>query len=67
MNMVIHKGGEQVVGNTDRMQIPGEMKIDIFHGNHLRIATTSSPSFHTKYRTKRGFTQTNHCVLTDSS
>ena len=43
---------EPSLGPNFGMKITCKMKINFFHWHYLRIATTSSPTFHTKIRTK---------------
>ena len=65
VDMIIEQCGKQVVCDTNRMQVAIEVQVDVFHWNHLRVTTTSCPTFHSKDGTQRRFAQTNDSVLTN--
>ena len=35
---------------TNGVEITRKVKVDVFHGNHLGVTSTSSPAFHAKTR-----------------
>ncbi len=45
MNMVVDHCRYGVMGGSDGMKIPGEMKVDILHGNHLGIPAAGGSPF----------------------
>jgi UDP-2,3-diacylglucosamine pyrophosphatase LpxH len=65
VDVVINHGGQQVIGRSDRREIPGEMQINVFHGDNLCPPAACCPNFDTKYRTQRRFSQANHCLFSD--
>ena len=54
------------MGRCYRMKITRKMQVHVFHGNDLRIAPSSSTTLHTKVWPQRSFTDTNHCVFTNT-
>ena len=46
VHMVIDHRGEQIVGRGDRVEIAGEMQIDLIHRHDLRITATRRAAFH---------------------
>ena len=48
MNVVIKERCQQIVGNADGMQITIKVKVNVLHGNDLRVTTACSTPFHTK-------------------
>ena len=57
LDVIIHHGAKQIVCGSDRVKIPGEMQVDIFHGDHLGITAARCAAFHAENRTERGFPQ----------
>ena len=47
------------------MEITREVKVDLLHRQHLRIAATCCTALHTEARSQRGFPQGHCSVLTD--
>ena len=67
LEVVVQHGAAQVIGRSDRVHIPGEMKVDILHGQHLGISSSCSASLDTKHRSQRGFPQRNDSLLANFS
>ena len=57
MASVVNQGGQKVVGRSDSVEVPGEVQIDGFHRENLRVAATSCTALHTENRTQGGFTK----------
>ena len=57
IEIVVKQGGNHVVGRGDGVEVTGEVEVDAFHGEHLSVASSGSPSFHAETRSERGFTQ----------
>ena len=49
--------------NADGVEVTGKVEVDVFHGDHLGIATASRAPFHAKARTERGLTNANRGAL----
>ena len=58
-NIVVNKGCYEVIGRCDGMHIAREMKIDLLHRQHLRIASSCRTALHAEARAERGFAQRN--------
>ncbi|MGD0997918.1 MAG: hypothetical protein ABR941_06315 [Thermoleophilia bacterium] len=43
-------GGEQVVGGADGVNVAGEMKIQILHGDDLRVAAAGGAALDAEHR-----------------
>ena len=52
MDVVINEGCQQVVGNADGMKVTSEVEVDVLHGYHLSVTTTSSSALDTKDRSE---------------
>ena len=55
--MIIEKGRKQIMAGGYGMGIPGQMKVDIFHRNDLRMPASRTSSLNSKHRTERGLPQ----------
>ena len=44
MDMAVEHGGEQVVRRGNGVEIPREMKVDLLHGDDLRVAASGCPA-----------------------
>ena len=64
--MIIDQGGEQIVRGTNRVEIAGKVKIDVFHGHDLGIASPRRSAFHSETRSETGFAKANHCFFTNA-
>ena len=67
MDVIIQHGGQQVVGCSDGMKVSGKMKIDIFHGNYLRVPAAGSAALQAEHRTERGLTKCHDGFLSQSA
>ena len=63
LNVVIHHGGQQIVGRSDGMQIAGKMQVDVLHGQHLGVAAARRAALDAKYGALRGLAQRQHGVF----
>ena len=52
LDIVIYHGRKKVMSLLNCRQIPCKMKIDIFHGYNLGVASAGSSALHAKNRTK---------------
>ena len=63
INMIIHHGGQKIIGCADGMKIPGEMEIDILHGSDLGIAAAGGAALHAEHRPQGRLPQGQHRLL----
>ena len=66
VDVVVHQCGQQVVGQRNRIEVTGKVKVDVLHGHHLGITAPSRAAFHTKHRAERGLAQRNHGALANA-
>ena len=50
LQMIVHHRRQEIMCRGDRMKIPGEMQIDVLHGNHLRVAAAGGAALEAKAR-----------------
>src|SRR5215208_7168854 len=54
VDVVIHHGGEQVVGSGDRVYVAGQVQIGHLHRHHLAVAAARSAALHPEHWPLRG-------------
>ena len=62
-DVVLQDRGEQVVGRSDGMDVPGEVEVDVLHGDDLGVASSGRASLDAKGRSQRRLPQTKHHVF----
>ena len=62
-NVVVDHCCQQVVCRADRMEITGEVKVDIFHRNNLCISAACCSAFYSEYRSEGRLTKSYHYFL----
>ncbi len=65
IDMVVDHRREQIMGRRDRMEIAGEMEVDILHRHDLRIATAGSPALDAEARPERRLAHADDGLLAD--
>ena len=55
VDVVIDEGGEEVVGGADGVEVAGEMQVDVFHRQYLRVAAASCTALDAEDGAERGF------------
>ena len=63
--MVVDHGGEQIVRRGDRVEVAGEMQVDVFHRHDLGVTAAGSAALHAERRAKRRLAQAQHRFLAD--
>jgi hypothetical protein len=63
----VDRGGEEVIGSRDGVDIAGQVEVEILHGDHLAVATTRSAALNPKGRTLAGLTNTGKDALAQIS
>ncbi len=58
---------EQVVRRRDRVQVAGEVEVQVLHRDHLRVAAAGSPALDTEDRPERGLAQAEHGLLAEDT
>ena len=66
VDVVVDERGEGVVGGADGVEIAGEVQVDVFHRQHLRVAAASRAAFHAKDRAERGLAQGDDGALAET-
>ena len=66
MDVVVQQRRQQVVRQRNRVEVAGEVQVDVFHRNDLRMAATGSAPLHAEHRPQRGFAQGDHRAFTDA-
>ena len=65
LDVVVQQSGQQVVGRPDGMEVPGEVEVDVLHGDHLGIAAAGGPALHAEHRPQGRLPQGGHGVFAD--
>ncbi len=63
MDVVVHHGGQQVVGSADGVQVAGEVQVDVLHGDHLGIAAAGGAALDAEHRAQGRLAQGHKDVL----
>src|SRR5699024_3225024 len=54
LHVVVQHGAAQVVGGGDGVHVPGEVKVDVLHGQHLGVAAAGRAALYAEHRAQRG-------------
>ena len=52
INVVVKQGGNHVVGGCNRVEVSGEVEIDLFHRQDLCVSSAGSASLHSEARSE---------------
>jgi hypothetical protein len=52
MDVVVDQRGEQVVGDADRVEVAGEVEVDVRHRHHLRESSARRAALHPEHGAK---------------
>ena len=66
LDVVVDHGCQQVVGSADSMEITGEMKVDIFHRNDLRITAACRTPFDAEHGPQARLAQRYDYIFADA-
>jgi hypothetical protein len=66
VDVVVDQRREQVVGERDGVEVPGEVQVDVLHGHHLRVAAAGGAALHPEHRAERGLAQADDRLLADA-
>jgi len=65
MTSVVNQGSQEVVGCGNGMEVAGEMQVDGFHRNNLRVSAAGSTTLHTEGRSERRLSQSQTCFFAE--
>ena len=65
IDVIVDHRGEQVVGGADRVEIAGEMEVDVLHRHDLGIAAAGRAAFHPEAGAEARLAQTDDRFLAD--
>ena len=57
VDVVVQHGRGQVVRQRDRVEVAGEVKVDVLHRHDLRVAAARGTALHTEHRSQAGLAQ----------
>ncbi len=66
VDVVVDHRGEQIVRGGDRVEIAGEMQVDLVHRRDLRISAARRAALHAEARPERGLAQADRDALADA-
>ena len=66
VEVVVEQRRNHVVRRGDRVEVAGEVEIDLLHGEHLGVSAAGSAAFHAETGAERGFAQGNDCFAADA-
>ena len=66
VDVVVQERSDHIVRRGDGVEVTGEVQVNLLHGKHLSVATTSSTALHTEARAERGLTQCDDRLITES-
>ena len=52
VNVIVDQRSEQIVSETDRVEIPGEVEVDVFHRDYLGVPSAGCATLHAEDRTQ---------------
>ena len=65
LDVVVQQGGQQVVGRADGVEIAGEVKVDVLHGDDLGIAAAGGSALDAEHRPQGRLPQGGYGVFAD--
>ena len=63
MKMVVKEGGGEVVRRANGVDVAGEVQVELFHWDHLAVATTSGAALDTEDRAEARLSDRYRCLL----
>ena len=58
VDVVVEGRGEQIMGGGDRVDVAGEVQVDVLHRRYLSIAAARTAALHAEARPQRRLPQT---------
>ncbi len=66
IDVVVDERGQQVVRGADRVEVTGEMEVDVFHRHHLRVTAAGRAALDTEAGAERGLAQADDGLAADA-
>ena len=66
MDVVVDQRREQIVGERDRIEVAGEVQVDVFHRHHLGVTAAGGAALHAEHRPEARLTQADHRLPADA-
>jgi hypothetical protein len=63
--VIVQQGRNQIVRSRYGVEVAGEMKVDIFHRDNLRVSAAGCSAFYAEARSERGFANGGDGILSD--
>ncbi len=63
MEVIVEHRGEQIVRRGDRVEIAGEVQVDLVHRDHLRVAAAGRAALDAEHRPERRLPDAEHHLL----
>ena len=63
VQMVVEHRRQQIVRRRDRVEVAGEMEIDLVHRHHLRVSAARRAALHAEYRAEAGLADAHDHLL----
>ena len=67
LNMIVQHSGQEIVGRSNGVEIPGEVEIDVLHGNDLGVSTPGRAALYAEDRSQGGLPQGHQGVLSQAA
>jgi hypothetical protein len=65
MEVVVQECRSEVVSGTDRVDVAGQVEVEVLHRNDLRVAAAGGAALDAENRTERRLTDRDSCPMTD--
>ena len=65
IDVVVDHRREQIVGGADRVEVAGEMEVDVLHRHDLRVAAAGRAALHPEAGPERRLADADHRLLAD--
>ena len=65
VDVIVDQRGEQVVRDADRVEVAGEMQVDVLHRHDLRVAAAGGAALHPEHGPERRLAQADRRLLAD--
>ena len=59
-DVVVEHRGQQVVRGRDRVEVAGEVEVDVLHRHHLRMPAAGGAALHAEARAERRLAERDH-------
>ena len=65
IDVVVEHGGKQIVGRADGVEVAGEVQVDVFHRQNLRITAARRAALDAEHGAQRRFAHGDHGLFAD--